>query len=218
MWLAEARAAALRRAPAASRRPDRLRAVRHREPCRSDAAAAAGARRPDAFTPTEIMRAHRCAWRRARRSTAKPAPCMRRRSGSRRRPHRAARGRRPAQRARQARRRARAAAASPRRAGMVLLTSRVSRSRWCRRPPCSARPLIVAVSAPTALAVRTAEAAGITLVAVARGDGFEIFTHPSRVITHPSRVITRADAQVATEAASQIVAARVGKHVAASVA
>jgi FdhD protein len=42
-------------------------------------------------------------------------------------------------------------------------------------------PLIVAVSAPTALAVRTAEAAGITLVAVARGDGFEIFTHPQRI-------------------------------------
>ena len=40
---------------------------------------------------------------------------------------------------------------------------------------------LVAVSAPTALAVRTAEAAGITLVAVARSDGFEIFTHPQRI-------------------------------------
>jgi len=29
--------------------------------------------------------------------------------------------------------------------------------------------------------VRTAERAGITLVAVARGDGFEIFTHPRRI-------------------------------------
>jgi FdhD protein len=42
-------------------------------------------------------------------------------------------------------------------------------------------PVIVAISAPTALAVRTAEAAGITLVAIARGDGFEIFTHPGRI-------------------------------------
>jgi FdhD protein len=42
-------------------------------------------------------------------------------------------------------------------------------------------PLIVAISAPTALAVRTAQAAGITLVAIARGDGFEVFTHPHRI-------------------------------------
>ena len=39
-------------------------------------------------------------------------------------------------------------------------------------------PLMVAVSAPTALAVRMADAAGITLAAIARADGFEIFTHP----------------------------------------
>ena len=42
-------------------------------------------------------------------------------------------------------------------------------------------PLIAAVSAPTALAVRMADAAGITLAAIARADGFEIFTHPERV-------------------------------------
>jgi FdhD protein len=40
---------------------------------------------------------------------------------------------------------------------------------------------MVAVSAPTALAVRTADAAGITLAAIARTDGFEIFTHPQRI-------------------------------------
>jgi FdhD protein len=39
-------------------------------------------------------------------------------------------------------------------------------------------PMVVAVSAPTALAVRMAEAAGMTLVAVARHDGFEMFSHP----------------------------------------
>ena len=42
-------------------------------------------------------------------------------------------------------------------------------------------PVIVAVSAPTALALETARAAGITLVAVARADGFEVFTHPHRI-------------------------------------
>ena len=41
--------------------------------------------------------------------------------------------------------------------------------------------MIVAVSAPTALAVRMADAAGMTLVAIARKDGFEVFTHPHRV-------------------------------------
>jgi hypothetical protein len=29
--------------------------------------------------------------------------------------------------------------------------------------------------------VRMADASGITLVAVARADGFEVFTHPSRI-------------------------------------
>ena len=42
-------------------------------------------------------------------------------------------------------------------------------------------PVVVAVSAPTALAVRTAEAAEITLAAIARDDGFEVFTHPRRI-------------------------------------
>jgi FdhD protein len=41
--------------------------------------------------------------------------------------------------------------------------------------------VIVAVSAPTALAVRMAAAFGMTLVAIARKDGFEVFTHPHRV-------------------------------------
>jgi len=64
--------------------------------------------------------------------------------------------------------------------GLVLLTSRVS-VEMVQKTAAIGAPLIVAVSAPTALAVRTAEAAGITLVAVARGDGFEIFTHPQRI-------------------------------------
>ena len=42
-------------------------------------------------------------------------------------------------------------------------------------------PLAVALSAPTALAVRVANAANMTLVAVAREDGFEIFTRRDRI-------------------------------------
>jgi FdhD protein len=64
--------------------------------------------------------------------------------------------------------------------GMVLLTSRVS-VEMVQKTAAIGAPVLVAVSAPTALAVRMAEAAGITLVAIARSDGFEIFTHPQRI-------------------------------------
>jgi FdhD protein len=64
--------------------------------------------------------------------------------------------------------------------GMVLLTSRVS-VEMVQKTAFIGAPLIVAVSAPTALAVRTAETAGITLAAIARNDGFEVFAHPQRI-------------------------------------
>jgi FdhD protein len=64
--------------------------------------------------------------------------------------------------------------------GMVLLTSRVS-VEMVQKTAAMGAAVMVAVSAPTALAVRMAETAGITLVAVARSDGFEIFTHPERI-------------------------------------
>jgi FdhD protein len=66
------------------------------------------------------------------------------------------------------------------REGMVLLTSRVS-VEMVQKTAVLGAPLIVAVSAPTALAIRTAEAAGITLAAIARGDGFEVFSHRQRI-------------------------------------
>jgi len=65
--------------------------------------------------------------------------------------------------------------------GMVLLTSRVS-VEMVQKTAAIGAPLMVAVSAPTALAVRMADAAGITLAAIARADGFEIFTHPERIV------------------------------------
>jgi FdhD protein len=64
--------------------------------------------------------------------------------------------------------------------GVVLLTSRVS-VEMVQKTAMLGIPVIVAVSAPTALAVRTAEQAGITLAAIARKDGFEIFTHPQHI-------------------------------------
>ncbi len=64
--------------------------------------------------------------------------------------------------------------------GAVLLTSRVS-VEMVQKAAAIRAPIVVAVSAPTSLALETAEAAGITLVAVARADGFEVFTHPRRL-------------------------------------
>jgi FdhD protein len=64
--------------------------------------------------------------------------------------------------------------------GMVLLTSRVS-VEMVQKTAAIGASVMVSVSAPTALAIRLAESANITLVAIARADGFEIFTHPHRV-------------------------------------
>ena len=64
--------------------------------------------------------------------------------------------------------------------GIILLTSRIS-VELVQKSAAIGAPIMVSVSAPTALAVRTADAAGITLAAIARADGFEVFTHPRRI-------------------------------------
>jgi FdhD protein len=64
--------------------------------------------------------------------------------------------------------------------GIVVLTSRVS-VEMVQKAATMGVPIIVAMSAPTALAVRTADAAGITLAAIARADGFEVFAHGRRI-------------------------------------
>jgi FdhD protein len=70
--------------------------------------------------------------------------------------------------------------------GIVLLSSRVS-VEMVQKAAVLGAPVLVAVSAPTALAVRTAKAAGMTLIGVARSDGFEVFTYPNRIMTGPVR-------------------------------
>ncbi|TIV18087.1 MAG: formate dehydrogenase accessory sulfurtransferase FdhD, partial [Mesorhizobium sp.] len=64
--------------------------------------------------------------------------------------------------------------------GAVVVTSRVS-VEMVQKTAAIGASIIMAVSAPTALAIRTADAAGMTLVALVRGDDFDIFTHPERV-------------------------------------
>ena len=66
--------------------------------------------------------------------------------------------------------------------GALLLTSRVS-VEMVQKASVLGAGILIAVSAPTALAIRMAEAAGITLVAIARRDGFEAFAHPHRIIS-----------------------------------
>lgn len=65
--------------------------------------------------------------------------------------------------------------------GVVLLTSRVS-VEMVQKTALLGVPVLVAVSAPTALAVRTAEAAGITLVARIRGGSFDVYSHHRRLL------------------------------------
>lgn len=66
-------------------------------------------------------------------------------------------------------------------AGAVLLTSRVS-VEMVQKAAMIGAPVLIAVSAPTTLAIQTAQDAGITLLAIARDDGYGVFTSPHRVI------------------------------------
>jgi FdhD protein len=63
---------------------------------------------------------------------------------------------------------------------ILLLTSRIS-VELVQKACVAGATLIVAVSAPTGLAIRVADAAGLTLVGIARDDGFEVFTHSHRI-------------------------------------
>ncbi len=64
--------------------------------------------------------------------------------------------------------------------GFAVVTSRLS-IEMIQKAATVGIPMLVAVSAPTALAVQAAESCGMTLAAVARADGFEVFTHPQRI-------------------------------------
>jgi FdhD protein len=66
--------------------------------------------------------------------------------------------------------------------GAVVMTSRVSID-LVQKVAAMGAPVLIAVSAPTAEAVDLAEAAGITLVALARPDRFELYTHANRILT-----------------------------------
>lgn len=66
------------------------------------------------------------------------------------------------------------------RSGAIVLTSRIS-VEMVQKAAAIGTGIIIAISAPTALAIRTAESSGITLVGIARGREFEIFSHPEGI-------------------------------------
>jgi len=64
--------------------------------------------------------------------------------------------------------------------GGIVVTSRVS-VELVQKVAVAGAGLLAAISAPTALAVRTAEETGVTLAGIVRGRSFECFTHPDRI-------------------------------------
>ena len=65
--------------------------------------------------------------------------------------------------------------------GILVLSSRLS-IELVQKASSIGCPIVVAVSAPTAFALRAAEECGMTVVAVARSDSLEVFTHAERIV------------------------------------
>lgn len=64
--------------------------------------------------------------------------------------------------------------------GFALITSRAS-YEMVHKAATAGLGLLVAISAPTDLAIRTAESAGLTLAAFARGGSLNVYSHPQRI-------------------------------------
>ena len=64
--------------------------------------------------------------------------------------------------------------------GAVVLTSRVS-VEMVQKAVAMGSPVLIAISAPTALALEVADRAGLTVIGIARSDGFEVFTGGERL-------------------------------------
>lgn len=65
--------------------------------------------------------------------------------------------------------------------GAIVLTSRVS-VEMVQKTVLAGCPVLIAVSAPTAHALRLARGAQLTLAAFARGGGFDVYSHPERIL------------------------------------
>lgn len=69
--------------------------------------------------------------------------------------------------------------------GAVVVTSRIS-VEMVQKSAILGSPVLIAISAPTALAIRAAEEAGMTLVGLVRGSDYEVFTGVERIATGPN--------------------------------
>lgn len=65
--------------------------------------------------------------------------------------------------------------------GAFVLTSRIS-VELVQKAAMAGCPVLIAVSAPTAHALTLADQAGLTIAAFARGGGFDLYSHPHRII------------------------------------
>ncbi len=72
-------------------------------------------------------------------------------------------------------------------AAAIVLTSRVS-VEMVQKAVLAGCPILIAVSAPTAHAVRLADAANLTIAAFARDGRLETFTHPTRIARSQTNV------------------------------
>jgi FdhD protein len=67
--------------------------------------------------------------------------------------------------------------------GMLLISSRAS-YEMVTKAAHAGIGFVAAVSAPTALAIELARGAGLCLVGFARGDGYNVYTFPERLLDH----------------------------------
>lgn len=65
--------------------------------------------------------------------------------------------------------------------GFCIVTSRAS-YEMALKAAMAGMPLLAAISAPTAYAIRVAEEAGLTLIGFARGDSFVVYACPARLL------------------------------------
>ena len=66
-------------------------------------------------------------------------------------------------------------------AGFLVLTSRCS-MELVQKAATAGFAMIVAISAPTTLAIELARQSGLTLAGFSRPDGFNLYAHPDRVM------------------------------------
>jgi len=71
--------------------------------------------------------------------------------------------------------------------GFVIVTSRAS-YELVQKAACVGITILAAISAPTGLAIRLADEAGLTLIGFARDDQHVVYTHPQR-LTHTNHFI-----------------------------